>query len=373
MKRKVTFITLLLFCSLTFAAKWAVLETVDQGFYMYTITTAPAENKLSLGTEVYCYNDYIRYKNKFANQCKERILEYLKNNNFEIKTDKGKEYIFLPADFLSLNYKISKKKLAYVYDFLEKNYVGFSLMKKKGFSKGKFLKLKYADDLKAYLVKYIDDGHFFLQIDDIFFSQPRNLDEGSVQSKDPLYTYFEKATSNAYYIRFTSCVDDVKNIGYNTKLAPAAYFASQKDFLILDARSNMGGTDIPQVQLRQTLDKLNYTGTVIVLQDKWSVSAGELWEIFGPDDLYGLGKAKFKRLLVGTHSGGMQNYGNCKLEENPELKIRIWYGTKDFTGQLPANYLGDCKGYEPDIWATTETMKQTLVSLGVDLTGVEFQ
>ena len=47
MKRKVTFITLLLFCSLTFAAKWAVLETVDQGFYMYTITTAPAENKLS--------------------------------------------------------------------------------------------------------------------------------------------------------------------------------------------------------------------------------------------------------------------------------------------------------------------------------------
>ena len=115
------------------------------------------------------------------------------------------------------------------------------------------------------------------------------------------------------------------------------------------------------------LKSKKYNGTLIVLQDNWSYSSGELWHVLGKEDV------DFKRILVGTHSGGMQNYGNCKLEENPELKIRIWYGTKDFTGQLPANYLGDCKGYEPDIWATTETMKQTLVSLGVDLTGVEFQ
>ena len=371
--KKVFVILLFFFSSFAFAAKWQILESEEQNFYLYTITTAPDENKLSLGTEIYCYNDFLRYKNKFANPCKERIIEYLKNNKFEIKADKGKEYVFLPTDFLSLNYKISRKKLAYVYDFLEKNYAGFALMKKKGFSKGQFLKLKYADDLKAYLAKYIDDGHFFLQIDDVFFSQSHILDEGSVQSKDPLYTYFEQATSNAYYIRFTSCVDNANNIGYNTKLGPAAYFAWQKDFLILDARSNLGGADGPQYQLRQTLDKLNYTGTVIVLQDNWSFSGGELWRIFGVDDLWGLGKSKYKRILVGTHSGGMQNYGNCKLEENPEFKIRIYYGTKDFTDTLPSNYLGDCKGYEPDIWATTQTMKQTLVSLGVDLTGVEFQ
>lgn len=39
---------------------------------------------------------------------------------------------------------------------------------------------------------------------------------------------------------------------------------------------------------------------------------------------------------------------------------------------LPKNYLGEGLGYEPDIWATTETMKATLEGLGLDLKGIQF-
>lgn len=373
MKFKNIVLTLLLSCSCAFAADWQIEEREDQGFYSYIIIDTPENYKTSIGNEIYCKFDDFRYTNQLVNPGREKIMEYLDKGKFEIVQSNKKDYFCLDTDFFSVNYGLSKKQLAYVYDLFEKNYAGFPAMKKKGFSKNKFLKIKNKDELKKYLNKYIDDGHFYLRIDDAFFSLPLSVDEGSIKSKDPAYTYFEKVTSNAYYIRFTNCDTNPKNSDYHSKLAPAAYFAIHKDFIILDARSNGGGTDMPQYQLRQTLDKLDYRGTVIVLQDNWSFSGGELWRIFGVDDMWGMGASKYKRILVGTHSGGMQNYGNCEIFENKELKIKAYFGIKDFTETLPDNYLGDCKGYEPDIWATTQTMKETLEGLGVDLTGVEFQ
>ena len=373
MKRKSLLFMLILICSFAFASEWQIEENEDQGLYYYTIISTPEKKETSKDTVIYCWFNSFGYTNRFAIPNKEKIIEYLDNEYFEIINSDNKDYIFLNSDFMSEDYKISKKQLAYIYDLFEKKYAGFSAMRKKGFSKNKFLKIKNANQLKEYLNKYIDDGHFYLRIDDVFFSLQPSLDADSIRSKDPAYTYFEKETSNAYYIRFTSCEVNSKNDDYNSKLAASAYFAIQKDFLILDARSNNGGSDGPQYQLRKTLDKLDYKGTVIVLQDNWSFSAGEVWHIFGMDGCWELETPKFKRLLVGTHSGGMQNYGNCDLYENKELRTKVYFGRTDFTETLPANYLGDCKGYEPDIWATTQTMKKTLEGLGADLTGIEFQ
>ena len=42
-------------------------------------------------------------------------------------------------------------------------------------------------------------------------------------------------------------------------------------------------------------------------------------------------------------------------------------------GVLPDNWLGEGKGYEPQIWATTENMKETLEKLGVVLDDIEFK
>ena len=61
------------------------------------------------------------------------------------------------------------------------------------------------------------------------------------------------------------------------------------------------------------------------------------------------------------------------MYENEKLNVDIYFGKADYKSILPSNYLGDGKGYEPDIWATTETMKATLEGLGVDLTGIDFQ
>ncbi|MCR4949153.1 MAG: hypothetical protein K6A15_08370 [Treponema sp.] len=373
MKRKSLLFVFLLSCSLVFASGWQIEEKQDHGLYYYTVTSTPEKNKASNWTDIFCWFDTARYTNRFANPSKERIIEYLENEKYEIINSDNKDWIFLNSDFMSVNYKISKKQLTYVYDLFEKSYAGLPAMLKKGFSKKKFVKIQNAEQLKEYLNKYIDDGHFYLRIEDVFFSLKPSFDEGSIASKDPAYTYLEKETSNAYYIRFNSCEYNPKNDDYNSKLAPSAYNAIKKDFIILDARSNNGGSDIPQYQLRKTLDTLDYKGTVIVLQDNWSFSSGEVWHIFGMDGFMELEKPKFKRLLIGTHSGGMQNYGNCDLYENKELRTKVYFGKTDFTETIPDNYLGDCKGYEPDIWATTQTMKETLEGLGVDLTGVEFQ
>ena len=140
-----------------------------------------------------------------------------------------------------------------------------------------------------------------------------------------------------------------------------------KDYFVLDARSNSGGSDYPQIKLMYYLKSKKYQGTLIVLQDNWSYSSGELWHIIGKEEV------DFPRILVGTHSGGMQTYGNCKTFTNDKLDISIYFGTTDFTKTLPSNYLGEGKGYEPDVWATTETMKEVLEEMGIDTGDIIFQ
>ena len=105
----------------------------------------------------------------------------------------------------SLWIDISKEELKSLWKILSKKYAGFSDMKKKGFSKMELLNVTNSDELKKLLDKYIEDCHFTLDIREMSYSQNTAHDEGTFKSLDPNPVYYEKETSNAYYVRFTNC------------------------------------------------------------------------------------------------------------------------------------------------------------------------
>ena len=375
MKRKSLLAIFLMFGSIVFANDWDVQEFPYEQYVYYIITDAPETYKNLIGTIVFKWQGLSSPRNAFESSCKNGIIEFLKKEDFYINIDPDHqiESAFLSERFIekyfpelvNVNIPVTEADLDFIWDKLSSKYGGFSDMKKKGFNKKKFYKINNTKDLKKLLDKCIEDCHFQLNIRGFSYIQNTSYDEGSKKSRDPENIYFEKETSNSYYVRFTSCVPE--NDLYNKNLQKVALKAEKKDFIILDSRSNYGGSNFPQELLRNDLNTLKYKGTVIVLQDNWSFSSGESWSIFGVDGL------RFKCLLVGTHSGGMQNYGNCQSYYNEELNVAMYFGSTNFRKYLSANYLGDGKGYEPDIWATTETMASVLTGLGVDVTGIEFK
>lgn len=375
MNRKSLIVLILMLGSIVFANDWDVVEKPYEQYFCYVITDAPEKYKNLTGTMVFAWQSRSSYRNVYDSSCKDGILEFLKNEDFEIDIDPNYkvEAAFLSVSFMekyfpelfNVNIPVTEADLDFIWENLSTKYAGFSDMKKKGFNKKKFYKINNTKDLKKLLDKCIEDCHFQLNIRGFSYNQNTAYDEGSKKSRDPENIHFEKETSNAYYVRFTGC--GIDNDLYNKNLRLVAQKAEKKDYIILDARSNHGGSDFPQIGLRNDLNNLKYKGTVIVLQDNWSFSSGESWHIFGVEGL------KFKRLLVGTHSGGMQNYGNCQIYNDEKINVSIYFGYSNFRKDLPSNYLGDGKGYKPDVWATTETMKATLEGLGVDLTDINFQ
>ena len=375
MIRKSLVAILLMLGSFVFANDWNVQEVPYENYVYYLVTDAPEKYNNLIGTMVFAWQSRSSYRNLYESSCKDGIIKFLNKEDFSIEIDpnNGIDSAFLSVSFMenyfpelfNINIPVTKTDLEFIWDSLSSKYAGFSDMKKKGFNKKQFYKINNTKDLKTLLDKYIEDCHFQLNVREFSYNQDTAYDEGNKKSRDPENIYFEKETSNSYYVRFTSCVPE--NDLYNKNLQKVALKAEKKDFIILDSRSNHGGSDFPQILLRRDLNNLKYKGTVIVLQDNWSFSSGESWHIFGVNGL------RFKCLLVGTHSGGMQNYGNCQLYNDEKLNIGIYFGYSNFRKDLPSNYLGDGKGYEPDIWATTETMKARLEGLGVDLTGIDFQ
>ena len=343
---------------------WQLQENQKEDYLYYTILAAPAEYENLLDSTVCVALSNSAYKNLYTEACEEKLLDFLADGKFEVKTIDGLDCALIDSSFIDLKEcKLSKKQLDYIWKTMNLHYAGFSAMKKRGFTKFALLACNNGQDLKKLFDKYIDDCHFYLMAGDFFYRRDFARDEGTKKSIDPDGTYFEKETSNAYYIRFTDCT----GLDYMSKFGAAAYLALNKDFIILDARSNNGGSDIPQFSLLKVLNTNKYAGTLIALQDNWSYSSGEVWHVLGRT------KNTFECKLVGTHSGGLQNYGNCKTYENKDLRISLYFGKTDFTKDLPTNYLGDGKGYVPDIWATTETMKSVLQEMGVDTGDIIFQ
>ncbi len=367
-KKSALFFFLFLLCTMLFAENkndvWQLKESPHENYLYYTIVSAPSEYKSVIGTRVYLSLSEYSYKNLYNESCKEKLLEFLNDGKFKIMQVHGSDCIFIDSSFINQDeIKFSKEQLNYIWKTMSLKYAGFSAMKKKGFSKIALLSCHNASDLTRLFDKCIEDCHFSLFAGDYYYRQNPAKDEGTTKSIDSPGTYFEKETSNAYYVRFTDCMGDV----YFAKFWASAYSALNKDFFILDARSNNGGSDAPQFSLIKVLNTNKYAGIVIILQDNWSYSSGELWHVFGRSKLL------FDCKLVGTHSGGMQNYGNCQTYENKDLGVSLYFGSTDFSKDLPSNYLGDGKGYVPDIWATTETMKSVLEEMGVDTGDIIFQ
>lgn len=335
---------------------------------MYEITSAPKEYTQFTGTDVYkrkhdTEDDAI--DNHFLKPSEKEIIEFLNKGDFTCMEKDDTEYIVLPSSIITTNEntELTKAQKEYIWNSLETMYIGFPLLKEKGFKKREFNKIKTIGDMERVLNKYIEDAHFAIMIYDYTYQMPTVHDEGCEKSIDPPETYFEVETSNALYARFSNCTGPEYFEGVNS----LGLKAKDKDFLILDARSNSGGDDGPQWNVEKDLKRFGFTGTVVVIQDNYSFSSGEVWHVFGQTFV------PYKCVLVGTHSGGAQVFANGFVYKNDDASVYMVMGAGDFRKVLPSNYLGDGKGFEPEIWATTPQLKQTLEEMGIDTGDIVFQ
>lgn len=353
----------------SFSPNWNVKNDAGEYcYYSYTIRFAPDKYADFIGTDVFYSLDGYNVGNMWYKDCRQSIQKALDYEEFHLFQMGDRSYICTEINFNDSTYKHVKKpsfedEKKAIYSILSLNYAGFSDMKKKGFSKEIWNEASSYDDITAIFDKYINDTHLSINTNSGYnYHQSQRFDEGCERSQDEYRTFNVMRTSNTYYIRYNSC--DISWDSY-LKFPSLAKDAKNKDNIVLDFRSNNGGGNVQQIDFFRTLVDSGYKGTIYILQDNWSYSSGEVWEVTGMFSK----KLNFK--LVGTHSGGMQRYGNCRSIE--KKGVRIWTPTTSFAHMLPDNYLGEGLGYEPDIWATTTDMKEVLEGLGLDLTGVIFR
>ena len=259
-----------------------------------------------------------------------------------------------------------------IYEVLSTQYAGFEDMKQKGFSERKFKAVHNYDDLKECFDKYINDWHFSLLIGNDFQYYQKPDSDTTNKSTDPDNTFEVIENPNTLYVRCNNCTDsnpDYWKIGDSE----FAYKALSYDYLVFDFRSNSGGTDSPFIPFVNVLSSCKYEGKIIITQDRWCFSGGELYGILY--NMYHILGKQFNPnqfIVVGTNSGGMQLYGNCKLIEKENIKF--WLPTKKFEPVLQnEKYEGEGKGYKPDIYATKENIKESIEKLGADLAGIDIK
>lgn len=269
-----------------------------------------------------------------------------------------------PKEEIASEANLTNPEKSFVTSVIKNTYGGYSDMKKEGFNIKMVDKCKSAEDVFKLFDKYVHDYHFTCKIYNAVWKFIPQTDENCIRSKDEQNTYFEKTTSNAYYIRFSSCLID-DSYPYAAEFVKSANKAAEYDYIILDARSNNGGGNLQQYQFFDSLKNMNYSGTVIVLQDKYSFSSGEVW---GAAGFY---TSELNIKLIGTYSGGMQSYGNCV--ERKASGCWAWVPTTKMKLPNDGKWKGEGIGYEPDIFSYTENMKETLERIGIDCTGIEFR
>lgn len=336
-------------------------------YYYYRLTKAPQEYEDYLGSIIYYTISGNSVGNMWTKSVKELIELSLDYDDFHIFEMDNQSFIATNINLNEKPYKHVDKQAAFesekkdIYKILTKNYAGYPDMVKKGFTKEKWDNANNYDEITKLFDSCVNDTHLSISNNfNFYYHQNQRFDEGTSKSIDPDKTYIFTETSNTCYIRYTSC--DINWSDY-ANFPNLASKAKLKDFIVLDFRSNHGGGNYQQILFFRNLG--DYKGTIYVLQDNWSYSSGEVWETTGEF----IDKLNFK--LVGTHSGGMQLYGNCR--EITKGNIRAWVPSSSFASVIPDNYLGEGLGYEPDIWATTPEMKQVLEAQGLDLEGIIFQ
>lgn len=264
-----------------------------------------------------------------------------------------------------------KREKSIIYEVLSTQYAGFEDMKKKGFTEKTLNEAQDYDQLKSVLHEYIDDFHLNIGIDEKLIFAPEIDSDTTNKSTDPDNLFEYKETSNTLYIRCNNCTDS--NPDYQKLGTPefSYYKAELYDFIVLDFRSNPGGSDSPLISFFTGLMNCNYQGTIILTQDRWCYSSGEIYGTFYALCSY-RGFDKNKAFLIGTNSGGCQLYGTCELIEKENVKF--WLPTKKMRHiEQIEKYEGEGKGYKPDIYATKENLKDTIEKLGADLSGIEFR
>ena len=95
--------------SSAFSNNWKLEEKDYQSNKYYKIIQAPEKYENLIGTFVYSYKSNNSYKNLFTIPCKERMLYYLQNENFEVIKHDGITNIFLPIEFLNEDIDVAKR------------------------------------------------------------------------------------------------------------------------------------------------------------------------------------------------------------------------------------------------------------------------
>jgi len=340
----------------------------DHWYYEYTITAAPEKYAEFINTKVFYSINPNQYCLDWEKDCKESIRKALENEEFQLVVLNDRKILCTNINFNNSPYRHSKKtsfktEKKTIYAILSSKYAGFPDMKGKGFSRKIWNNAASYEEMAEILDACVNDTHLSISTPGGFwYKQKQRFDEGTVPSTDPEKTFRVLETSNTFYIRCNSC--DITWEEY-LQLPSLAVDAQNKENIILDFRSNHGGGNGEQHDFLKALALAEYAGTIYVLQDNWSYSSGEVWGVAGNCTDY------LNLKLVGTHSGGAQIYGNC--QDIVKNGVKIWTPTSSFKDTIPANYLGEGLGYEPDIWATTADMKEVLEGLGLDVTGVTFR
>ena len=231
--------------------------------------------------------------------------------------------------------------------------------------KDEFKKVITYEDLYNYLHEYINDNHFEMYCADLLSNgQPNEMkkmwwirdnknydEENRLKSLDKgdYITYTE--TKNAEYVR---------NVGHvnlsDTEVLNKV--KGNKDFIILDYRSNGGGKGMTISEFLGRLEKIDYKGKIICLQDNYSGSAAEFgrWT----------GKTKLDIILVGQNGEGyiISNAGTIKKYGHLWIQLPT---SKNNILNTP-NYDGEGKGYKPDVRVyKNEDFVPTLEKMGVDM------
>jgi len=172
MKKKILSIIILFAFVSLFAEEWKITEKeYNQTYHFYVIEEAPENYAFTKGTTVFAtYNNH-SYRNLFSVSLKDKMLEFLAQEKFEIKNEDGFDCIFLLPDFLDIKFDITQDELGAIYKILKNKYTAFSDMKKKGFSKEEFFQIHNSEELKNYLDKYIEDCHFNLRLREMNYGQ----------------------------------------------------------------------------------------------------------------------------------------------------------------------------------------------------------
>lgn len=298
----------------------------------------------------------------------------------------------------SSNSELTTQEKSWIKKTLSKHYGGYKDMVKKGFSPDMIDEVVTISDLYKLFDTYIQDTHFtFSKKGYEQYHQKRKAwipdfdkDTSNIPASNKFYypaknnlgqdyvyaeylidspkeenvlgnrTYYEKSIGNneTYYIRVGTC-----DINSNYKNMSTAYKnAANYKNIILDGRSNIGGGQGPLMDFFNGLKAAGYAGTIYVLQDYHSYSAGELYCIA---DRY---TSNFKIILIGTNSGGMQKYANCVAYEKGDL----WFFLPSNYFALPERFMGEGLGYPADIWSLTKDLKKTFDFLNVNTTGIYF-